>query len=94
MIKVNPHPPKGYCQCGHPLHYQNTEIEKIVTELCDIKGDYIIVQSTKNFKSYMVQRHFIALHGLKGKDVSKMGFMEEDTFNKHLVRHKQTLETS
>jgi hypothetical protein len=88
MIKVNPHPPKGYCQCGQPLHYQNPDIGKMVEELIEIRGEYIEVQVARNFKTYMVSRHFIALHGLKGKDVSKMGFMEAEVLNKHLVRFK------
>jgi len=37
-------------------------------------GEYITVDA--NGRKYLVQRHYIALHGIKGKDISKLGFRE------------------
>ncbi len=37
-------------------------------------GEYITVE--QDGKKYQVPRHWIALHGIKGKDISKLGFRE------------------
>ena len=37
-------------------------------------GEYITVEHEGH--KYLVQRHWIALHTIKGKDISKLGFRE------------------
>lgn len=64
----------GKCWCGRPFHYKNKEFEKQVCEVVERFGEYITVE--QDGKKYQVQRHWIALHGIKGKDISKLGFRE------------------
>ena len=64
----------GNCWCGQPLHYDDKEFEKQVSEVVERFGEYITVEHGE--KKYLVQRHYIALHGIKGKDISKLGFRE------------------
>ena len=62
------------CWCGRPLHYEDKEFEKQVREVVARFGEYITVE--ENGRKYQVQRHWIALHGIKGKDISTLGFRE------------------
>ena len=55
------------CACGLPLHYTDEKIEAAVNQLVAQLGEYITV--TAEDKSYSVQRHFIALHGLKAAEL-------------------------
>ena len=63
MMAIKP----GYCACGKPLHYSNPTTRKLVERLVLEIGEYIdvVVEDT----TYCVQRHFIALHGLAGKEL-------------------------
>jgi hypothetical protein len=62
------------CHCGQPLHYTDKELEAQVRHIVERFGEYIPIQVEDH--TYLVQRHFIALHGIKGKDISKLGFRE------------------
>lgn len=62
------------CHCGEALHYTNSALQKQVQEIVDKFGPYIDV--TVAGRTFRVQRHFIALHGIKGKDLSTLGFTE------------------
>ncbi len=62
------------CWCGRPLHYQDKELEAQMRHIVERFGEYITVDA--NGRKYLVQRHYIALHGIKGKDISKLGFRE------------------
>ena len=64
------------CHCGQPLHYTCKTTEKRVKTLIDSKGRYIAVTSIENMKTYKVDRHYIALHGLKGSELHTSGFEE------------------
>ena len=66
------------CACGKPLHYKNKVTERMVQMLVDELGEYIAV--TVDGKTFSVQRHYIALHGIKDKDLDKLGF--SDTIKK------------
>lgn len=66
----------GYCFCGKPLHYTDKAAQEMVNTLVDLQGDYVDVQSGVNGQTYKVQRHYIALHGLRGDEVHKLGFEE------------------
>lgn len=46
----------------------------MVEEMTALKGEFIRV--TINRRIFLVQRHYIALHGLKGSEVHRMGFQE------------------
>jgi len=62
------------CHCGRPLHYQSKKREAEVRHIVERFGEYITVE--QDGKKYQVPRHWIALHGIKGKDISKLGFRE------------------
>jgi hypothetical protein len=66
------------CACGLPLHYTNKETEAQITKLSDELGEWMPVQV--GHERYMVQRHYIALHGLKGNQIQSL--MEQG-----IVRH-------
>lgn len=62
------------CHCGLPLHYTDKKLEATMLELTAQLGEYLPV--TVDGKTYNVQRHYIALHGIKGKDLAQLGFKE------------------
>lgn len=65
-----------HCHCGRKLHYTCEMVERWVLKMIKELGYYITVTSTKTGKSYKVPRHYIALHGLKGDKLDKLGFEE------------------
>jgi hypothetical protein len=62
------------CHCGRPVHYTDPVIERTVRELIRQLGEYIKV--TVNGRTWLVQRHYIALHGIKGSELPDLGFQE------------------
>lgn len=64
------------CYCGKPLHYNNLENFVKVSKLSDELGEFVTVHSIKTGKKYLVQRHYIALHGIKGSEIDSLGFKE------------------
>jgi len=62
-----------FCHCGKPLHYRNAEIERIAKMFVMEFGEYIPV-TIPNKGTWKVQRHYIALHGLKASEVPDLGF--------------------
>lgn len=64
------------CHCGKPLHYIDKDVERIMRKLVKQLGRYINVVSHIDNKAYKVDRHYIALHGLKGDDLHTSGFEE------------------
>ena len=60
------------CHCGQPLHYSDPKIQAQVEEIIAMTGEFIEVKLSG--KTWRVQRHYIALHGLKGSEVASLGF--------------------
>jgi hypothetical protein len=60
------------CACGRPLHYTDPSIQRQVQNLIDRMGADVVV--TVGDQSWSVQRHYIALHGLKAADLPTLGF--------------------
>lgn len=58
---------KVYCACGLPLHYRDKAIEAKITKMSEELGEYMPV--TVGEDRYMVQRHYIALHGIKAPNL-------------------------
>ncbi len=58
------------CACGKPLHYRNSELKRIIEELSSRLGQEVEV--CIGDRRFMVQRHYIALHGLNGPDVESL----------------------
>lgn len=63
---------KTKCHCGLPLHYSDENTKKQVERLIEKKGWYLPV--TVGNKSYLVPRHYIALHGLNAITLDSLGF--------------------
>ncbi len=62
------------CHCGRPLHYTDPVIERMVTKLSEETGEYVSV--TVGWRTWLVQRHYIAIHGLKAAELPSLGFVE------------------
>ena len=62
------------CACGRPLHYANAHHRRWVEHLiADLGPD---VKVTVGERSWMVPRHYIALHGIKARELPSLGFPE------------------
>jgi hypothetical protein len=62
------------CACGRPLHYATAHHRRWVEQLIADLGPAVKV--TVAGRSWMVSRHYIALHGLKAVELPTLGFME------------------
>jgi hypothetical protein len=66
------------CACGKPLHYKDPAQRKKVEALVKELGENIPVNVGS--RTWLVPRHFIALHGLKSDELEwlpyKYGFKE------------------
>lgn len=60
------------CHCGQPLHYSNPDIQRYVEKLSAENGEFVDVQVGN--QTWRVQRHYIALHGLRAADIHTLGF--------------------
>lgn len=72
------------CPCGKPLHYADRDKRQIMEETISRLGKETKV--TVGTRSWMVSRHFIALHGLIAEELpelaAKHGFKEVTTEKK------------
>jgi hypothetical protein len=60
------------CHCGKPLHYVDPAAERMVRRMIDQAGEFLIVDAPSG--RYRVQRHYIALHGLKAEQLPLLDF--------------------
>lgn len=67
------------CHCGKPLHYNDKEVEEHIKKMVSDLGRFVDITITDTMKTYKVDRHYIALHGIMGKDLEKIGFEEVKT---------------
>ncbi len=66
---------ENMCHCGKPLHYSNKSMQSLIEEMNARMGsEYLIVKV--GVRRYLVQRHYIALHGLAATEIAKLGFRE------------------
>ncbi len=68
------------CPCGRLLHYSNPQNEYMIRQMVRELGPEIRVTLLDGSRSWMIPRHFLALHGLKGQELvevtRKYGFKE------------------
>jgi hypothetical protein len=64
------------CACGKPLHYTDPQMQKLVEYQIAQLGENMVVTLAETGRKFRVPRHFIALHGLKGKELPTLGFTE------------------
>lgn len=62
------------CHCGKPLHYTDKSLQDHVEEMISRLGEHIMIEVSG--RKFLVPRHYIALHGVKGADIAKLGFQE------------------
>ena len=62
------------CPCGRPLHYANPESQARIERMIRTLGPEIPV--TILGRTWLVSRHYIALHGLRAADLPALGFPE------------------
>jgi hypothetical protein len=55
------------CACGLPLHYNSPTTRELVNRFVAELGETIVVTTTSG--RYAVQRHYLALHGLKAEEL-------------------------
>jgi hypothetical protein len=68
--------PPGYCQCGQPLHYSSELLRAMIERLTEGAGGDPMVEVHYHGRVWRVQRHYIALHGLKAANLPFLGFEE------------------
>lgn len=64
------------CYCGKPLHYTDERLKEYMQKLIAEHGEYATVTCLRTDKKYKVQRHYIALHSIKGHELAGLGFEE------------------
>jgi hypothetical protein len=62
------------CHCGQPLHYTDPAAKAWIEEMVAKHGEYVRV--IMNDRTWLVQRHYIALHGIKAWELPTLGFLE------------------
>ena len=62
------------CHCGKPLHYPSVLVERTVKKMIQAVGEYVPI--TVEGRTWKVQRHYIALHGIKAEELPGLGFQE------------------
>jgi hypothetical protein len=63
------------CHCGSPLHYTQQGLENYIQAMVDELGEMIRV--TVDGRTWLVPRHYIALHGLRASEIATLGFQEK-----------------
>lgn len=64
------------CHCGKPLHYRDDAARAAVELMIAHAGGDPFINVTVEGRTWRVQRHFIALHGLKSWALPYLGFEE------------------
>jgi hypothetical protein len=67
--------PVKLCHCGRPLHYTNRRYFEIIEEIIGQLGECVRMTADDG-RTWLVPRHYIALHGVKNQELSCLGFEE------------------
>lgn len=62
------------CHCGQPLHYTDPAVETVMRKMVEKFGNNVIMSARG--RSFLVPRHYIALHGVHEVDLPHLGFTE------------------
>lgn len=62
------------CHCGKPLHYTDEVVEAFTKDLIKTAGPTVKV--SVGGRIWEVQRHYIALHGVRAAELPDLGFPE------------------
>ncbi len=72
------------CACGRPLHYTDQQVQIQMESLVDMLGSHVCIIVEGLW--YRVQRHYIALHGMKANELEQLvekGIVTGDVRPKH-----------
>lgn len=61
------------CHCGRPLHYTDIKKQRFVEKNVKTLGEYVRLTDSQG-RTWRVQRHYIALHGIEDKLMDTYGF--------------------
>lgn len=67
------------CYCGKPLHYNSPHVKTYIEKLINDLGSHVnisIYDDNYKVRTFSVPRHYIALHGVSGKNLEHLGFEE------------------
>lgn len=67
---MNDPAPEELCACGKPLHYSDPRVRAEVERAIAAVGPTVDI--TCGAKSYRVQRHYLALHGIASADLERL----------------------
>ena len=67
-------PGEPLCHCGQPLHYTDDRTRAMVESLIAALGERMRV--TVGGRTWLVPRHYIALHGIRSVELPLLGFEE------------------
>lgn len=71
------------CPCGKPLHYRDSKTQLQVEDDIRDKGPYVEVTVLRLNKTWLVPRHYVALHGVESNAILRMarqlGWQEVET---------------
>jgi len=62
------------CHCGRVLHYYDPQVEATMRRLVKSHGAFMPI--TVGNRTFLVQRHYVALHGVQGANLPELGFEE------------------
>jgi hypothetical protein len=55
--------------CGRPLHYNSEAARRLTQQMIALSGGKQCLKVTIGDRTWLVQKHYIALHGLKAQDL-------------------------
>ncbi len=62
------------CHCGLPLHYASEVVQSVMETLVRERGEFINISVAG--RTWAVQRHYVALHGITAAELPSLGFKE------------------
>lgn len=63
------------CACGRPLHYSDPDIQERIERIVEDRGQFIPITTPEG--TWLVQRHYIALHGLRAAELPALGLFRK-----------------
>lgn len=66
------------CHCGLPLHYASPESQAMAERVIATAGGHQYIPVTVSGRTWLVQRHYVMLHGLKAQDLLATGLGFEE----------------
>ena len=72
------------CHCGRPLYYSDPKIRARVERMIELSGGAHYLPITVGGRTWLVQKHYIALHGIRASELPNLGFQEITNMNREI----------